>query len=983
MKHFFKASLILLALSATNAAIAQKVAVSTWEPGTPCVSCPSGGPTAKGANPTVQNGNQSNATSYTTTACGLNYTQATVRLGKRGSLAGITQPAPFVISGIPSCATIVKAFIYADASGNGATFNVSVTNPLLASASLPATVIGSGPDKCWGYTGTYSYRVDATAICSGNGTYTISGFPTGSPNDIDGATLLVIYADPTQTYTGHLVIADGAHEASGGTISDVMNGFVSCANSTFANAFVMVGDLQKIQNTPINMNSATSNNTELLANDDWWNFIPGVSPMVTAGQTTATFGMTNTGDCYNLVACGLYWRTTCNTCVPPGNLTVTAVTTSSCSAGSATANVVGGTGPYTYTWSPAGGNAASISSMPTGIYTVTVKDATGCGNGTATVSVSSNPSPTITVAGNNTICIGQAATITASGALSYTWAPSPSLNTTSGPVVTGNPAATTVYSVSGTNSVGCVSTITTNIIVNPLPVITVNNPTLCANQTISLTATGGTGYAWSGPLSFVSAVQNPTIPNSTVPMSGAYNVTVTSAAGCSNTAVASVSVIALPVPVINSNSPVCVGGTLTLQGSGGLVYGWNGPGLISALQNPTIPGVTLANNGTYTLLVSSGTCTALTTQSITINPLPNPIINSNSPVCIGKPILFTGSGGVGYSWNGPGLSSTSQNPVIPVSTMANNGTFTLVVTDANNCVNSITQNFVVNPQPTVTATGTTVCQNAGTYLMAGGGSTYSWTGPGGYTSTQQNPSLTNVQPSMSGQYVVLVTDINTCTNTAIANLLVTPQPIANVQTNAPICIDNILSLVATGGVSYVWSGPNGFFSVVDSPTITANTTDYSGVYNVTVTDANGCFAFATTTVLINPVPTVIITASKNTGCTPICVTYTTTASAPIQTYNWQLGNGATGSTSSEQACYTTPGIYTVTSAITDVNGCSNVATYTAEAYPIPVADFNYAPIKPIEGDEVLFTDASYAASVAGWSWFFMNTAQYTSSEQNP
>ena len=156
------------------------------------------------------------------------------------------------------------------------------------------------------------------------------------------------------------------------------------------------------------------------------------------------------------------------------------------------------------------------------------------------------------------------------------------------------------------------------MVINPLPVILTNSPTACVGSNINLTANGGTGYSWSGPLGYNSLTQNPTLTNATIGMGGLYTVTVTSATGCTATANSSVTVVNLPTPVIVSNTP-CIGSALTLGGSGGVTYSWSGPnGFLSAAQNPTITNVTALANGIYTLIVSAGTCTALTTTSVTI-----------------------------------------------------------------------------------------------------------------------------------------------------------------------------------------------------------------------------------------------------------------------------------------------------------------------------------------------------------------------------
>ncbi|MGZ3932608.1 MAG: T9SS type B sorting domain-containing protein, partial [Bacteroidia bacterium] len=127
---------------------------------------------------------------------------------------------------------------------------------------------------------------------------------------------------------------------------------------------------------------------------------------------------------------------------------------------------------------------------------------------------------------------------------------------------------------------------------------------------------------------------------------------------------------------------------------------------------------------------------------------------------------------------------------------------------------------------------------------------------------------------------------------------------------------------------------------------------------------------------------VSIISQNNQGCVPLCPSFTCVTSAGA-TISWIFGNGSTGTSITSSACYNTPADYIVISNVTDVNGCSNNSTFTVNAYPIPVADFNYAPIKPIANDDVAFTDASYGANITAWNWYFMSTAAQQSSAQNP
>ncbi|HET6993190.1 MAG TPA: hypothetical protein VFJ43_17785, partial [Bacteroidia bacterium] len=256
-----------------------------------------------------QNGNGTLGNIYNNTACGLNFTSASQRLGQRFTPIGIAQPAPFVISGIPTCATIVKAFLWAEGSGNGAAQTATINGPA-GSANYPMAIVGQGPDKCWGYAGSYTYRADVTPSVNGNGTYNISGILTNPPtsgNDMDGATLMVIYSDPTQTYRGTIIIDDGAIIVNGGNASYNMVYPAVCGATTNAQAFFCIGDIQ------FNPNSWSANGTPCPLSWNWWNYNQ-VATTINSGQTTSNFAVSTAGDCYNLCVTGIYYRTTCVAC---------------------------------------------------------------------------------------------------------------------------------------------------------------------------------------------------------------------------------------------------------------------------------------------------------------------------------------------------------------------------------------------------------------------------------------------------------------------------------------------------------------------------------------------------------------------------------------------------------------------------------------------------------------------------------------------
>ncbi len=937
-------SALSLSLAFLSATFLNAQTNSTWLPGTKCTSnsCFPVNSVGKGSGNSVQNGNGSVATTYTQTACGLNWTSASVRLHKRAFTGmavqtGVNQPATMSISGLPACFQIQKAFLYCGGSGNGIAITANITNPASASASFPMTMIGQHTDKCWGYTGTYNYRADVTSIISGNGNYVLSGIPvTPGSNDMDGASLFIIYTDPSQTYTGSFIIADGCRVAQGGAFTQVITGFNVCGAVTAGSTsnFVVVSDLQGVGPTPMNLNSATANYTYPQASNQVWDHVIQPGAPATAGQTSATYGFNNAnGDCYNFVCGGMYYRTACNVCTAGSNLTVTAVTSSSCSAGSATATVAGGTGPYTYTWSPTGGNTATITGASTGNYTVVVKDATGCKTGTAVVAISSAASPTVTIASATTICAGSSANLTASGASTYTWSPGASLNTTNGPNVVATPASTQIYTVNGTNGAGCVGTGTVQVTVNPIPnPIAGSNSPVCLGAPINLTSSGGTTYSWTGPNSFSSSLQNPTIPSAAVANAGVYTVNVTSL-GCSQTATVSVT-ITTPTTTATNTGPYCAGNSIQLNSPTATSYSWTGPSAFSSsAQNPNIPSSTTAMTGIYTVSANIGGCIATATTMVTVNALPTPSPTNTGPYCPGNTIQLNVGSFSTYTWSGPSsFSSNLQNPTQSNAQTTNGGNYIVTVTNAAGCTNTAVTNVIVNPTPVVViGSNSPVCLNSPINLTSNGGTGYSWSGPNAFSSTTQNPTIPSASTANAGVYTVTVTSAAGCTNTGTVSVSVL-TPTTSATNGGPFCAGQTITLTTPAAGSYTWTGPNAFSSSIQNPTIPNATAAMAGTYSVLVS-VGTCTANATTIVVVNPLPT---PAPTNTG--PYCPGNTIQLNVgSFTTYTWS-GPGSFSSNlqnpTQANAQTTNSGNYTVT--VSSAAGCTNTAVTNVIVNPTPV-----------------------------------------------
>src|SRR5205814_339943 len=137
------------------------------------------------------------------------------------------------------------------------------------------------------------------------------------------------------------------------------------------------------------------------------------------------------------------------------------------------------------------------------------------------------------------------------------------------------------------------------------------------------------------------------------------------------------------------------------------------------------------------------------------------------------------------------------------------------------------------------------------------GATYSWTGPNGFTSSQQNPTRSGATTADAGTYSVTIT-VSGCTSAAgTTSVVVNPAPATPTATNGgPYCQGATIQLSTplVSGATYSWSGPNSFTSSQQNPTRSNATTADAGTYSVTITVSGCTSAAGTTSVVVNPIP---------------------------------------------------------------------------------------------------------------------------------
>ncbi|MBS1650718.1 MAG: hypothetical protein JSU07_01790, partial [Bacteroidetes bacterium] len=314
--------------------------------------------------------------------------------------------------------------------------------------------------------------------------------------------------------------------------------------------------------------------------------------------------------------------------------------TNSICKGLTTTLTASGSALSTYTWSGGSSsstNVAVVSPTANASYSVVGTNSLGCVSNMAASSITVNALPSVTV-NSGAICSGNSFTINPSGANTYT---------IQGGSAVVSPTANASYSVVGTNTTtGCSNTATSTINVNALPIVSVNNGTICSGNSFTINPSGANTYTIQGG----SAVVSPTA-NATYSVVGTSSVT-----GCISNAVNdSVTVNALPVVSVN-NGTICSGNSFTINPSGASTYTIQGG---SSVVSPTANATYTVNGTSASGCMSSNT----TTSSVTVNSLPSVSLSAaQTTACLGaSSIALTGSpaGGV---YTGSNVSAGAFTP---------------------------------------------------------------------------------------------------------------------------------------------------------------------------------------------------------------------------------------------------------------------------------------------------------------------------------
>lgn len=497
-----------------------------------------------------------------------------------------------------------------------------------------------------------------------------------------------------------------------------------------------------------------------------------------------------------------------------------------------TTNAVGN-----YNWST--GNTTSsvvvVSPSVTTVYTVAGTSSLNCSASAAFTVYVNGGVPSLTVANtasiSSGICPGNTVALTASGATTYTW---------TSPAVNGGtfmPVNSATFVVTGANACGT-STAAASISIHPVPSLTAvaSQPTICSGNPVMIT---GVGNAVS-----YSVLQGfPHASNFFPTATAIYTVVGLSSMGCSNTAVAGVTVVTTPIAPPLANPPlICIGSSAQLTSSGATNYTWTSTSGQQVAQTLTVSPLATT---IYTLTKANANCINVQTLTLTVNQLPQVFaIATPTIVCADRPATLTGGGALTYTWTNGVTSFTGGAPIVTPSIST---TYTVAASDGT-CVNSTTVSVATNPNPTVTIvpTSTNICFGDNVSITAGGALNYSWTTLG-ITSNTNAVTITET-PTASTLYNVIGDNAFSCTTSISQVVVVRTTPTLNINTTKPLVCSGApsqLTVSASPGsappMTYTWDANAGGATV---PVVTVNPM-VSTIYTVYATNNVTCSASQT------------------------------------------------------------------------------------------------------------------------------------------
>lgn|GEM_PF-2374078 len=420
--------------------------------------------------------------------------------------------------------------------------------------------------------------------------------------------------------------------------------------------------------------------------------------------------------------------------------------------GSATVTPVGGIAPFTYIWSN-GATTQTISGVNSGSYTCVAVDLKGCKDSVKFIL----PSPiTLKISASpDTICSNTSSTLKVSGARSYTWTPSLSLSCATCATTIATPTTTTIYSVTGIDSVGCTDTATITVVVKPIfnASIVASKDSVCPGVSTNLSVASATAltYNWT-PVLGLSCTSCPN-PISTPSVTTTYTLITNSYYGCTDTLFKTITVNPVPnVSISVAHDSICKGDSTVLNASGANTYSWS-PSTGLNCTNCANPDASPSATTTYFVTGTNKYGCQNQASGLVIYVLPAPTFKGGSNICKGfsTSLSVVAAPGSIYAWS-TGATTSS----ILVSPSATSTYSSIVRTKA--CVDTFYSTIDVNLPLSINACcDTAIFNGQSVQLIASGSASYAWSPIDGLSCTTcANPFASPTQTTL--YYITVVSD---------------------------------------------------------------------------------------------------------------------------------------------------------------------------------------------------------------------------------
>ena len=607
-----------------------------------------------------------------------------------------------------------------------------------------------------------------------------------------------------------------------------------------------------------------------------------------------------------------------------------------CSGSSITFSAASPTPGVTYTWSGPNGftstlqnpTIANASAAASGTYFVNAT-VSNCNAGTTTVVVV-NPTPAAPTVSNVTYCqFAPATSLTAtpSGSNSLKWYSTATGGTAfaTAPIPATTTAGSITYYVSEISASGCEgprAAITVTVNSTPTNITAVaTNPTTCSGtdgsillSALAANTTYTLSYQKAGTIISGSRSSDATGNMLIYGLSaGVYSNITISNGTCASNVVGPFTLVdpsGPAIPTVSNNGPLCAGSTLNLaavSSTAGVSYTWVGPKAFASInQNPSISNITTGSAGTYFVTATLNNCSSTNSTTVVIRTTPNAPSVTNIAYCqfaTAVPLTATAASGNTLNWYTVPAGGTPLGAApIPSTATTGNTIYYVSQMAATGCESpraAITVSVTITPVITATVINPITCFGTdGDIIMKGlnPGTTYIAhynNGTSNITANILADSLGNVEISTlpAGTYSNIYVSIGSCTSNVVGPYtLVDPAApvVPTLSYNGPVCAGSTLSLnAATSGInlSYAWTGPNGFTSTQQNPSINYTSPLAAGTYTVSVT-SNNCTSVKS--ILVALKPQLFLTSQVVLGsiCNNTLFNYSASSNNPNTSYSW-------------------------------------------------------------------------------------------------